>query len=127
MKPNKLARSLALIGLGSAGLMGSAWSQAVAGPRSDHAVQNIGRVEITGSSIRRLGDEGALPLEVITAKQMQQRGQNTAEDLLRSLSVNANNAVSNNSVFGDEADRLAGGGAYANLRGLGPSQAPWCC
>lgn len=97
---------------------------AVLGFATHALAQDAQRVEVTGSSIKRLSDEGALPLEVITADQIRQRGLTSAEDVLRSLSANtfnANNAVSSNSVFGQEGDRLAGGGAYANLRGLGPT------
>jgi len=120
VKLNKLAHSLALVGLSAHAL--GAWAQTDTTPKP--APQKVERVEITGSSIKRISDEGALPLEVITAEQIQAKGLNTAEDLLRTLSANAanaNNAVSSNSVFGDEADRLSGGGAYANLRGLGPT------
>jgi iron complex outermembrane receptor protein len=114
MKLNRLVAQLAVVGLTAH--LGAALAQ------SEGA--KLERVEVTGSSIKRLVDEGALPLEVITADQIRQKGLTSAEDLLRSLSTNAanaNNAVSSNSVFGQEADRLAGGGAYANLRGLGPT------
>jgi len=116
MKLNRLVAQLAVLGL--AAHAGAALAQ------SDEGSSKLERVEVTGSSIKRLADEGALPLEVITADQIRQKGLTSAEDLLRSLAVNAansNNAVSSNSVFGQEADRLAGGGAYANLRGLGPT------
>ncbi|MBV8502176.1 MAG: TonB-dependent receptor [Paucibacter sp.] len=120
MKLNTLARSLMLLGLGtSLGAVAQAQDAA-----SAQAPQKIERVEVTGSSIKRVSDEGALPLETITADQIRQQGLNSAEDVLRMLSsnaANANNAVSSNSVFGQEGDRLAGGGAYANLRGLGPT------
>lgn len=125
MKLKQLSRSLLLLGLG-AHVATTALAQQTTpeDKKPAPAPQKIERVEITGSSIKRVSDEGALPLEVITADQIQARGLNSAEDLLRSLSANsanANNAVSSNSVFGDEADRLSGGGAYANLRGLGPT------
>ena len=122
MKLNKLARSLALIGWGSTGAMGLAWAQSDATSKDEPP--KVQRVLVTGSSIKRALEADALPLEVITAEDIQRKGLNTAEDLLRNLSANAanaNSAVSSNSVFGGEADRLAGGGAYANLRGLGPS------
>ena len=114
MKLNGLMGQLAVLGL--AAHLGAALAQSE-GPKLE-------RVEVTGSSIKRLVDEGALPLEVITADQIRQKGLTSAEDVLRVLSANAanaNNAVSSNSVFGQEGDRLAGGGANANLRGLGPT------
>ncbi|PZP32403.1 MAG: TonB-dependent receptor [Roseateles depolymerans] len=115
MKLNRLVAQLAVLGLGAH--LGLTLAQ------SDESKQ-LERVEVTGSSIKRVSDEGALPLETISAEQIRQRGYTNAEDILRALSANAanaNNAVSSNSVFGQEADRLAGGGAYANLRGLGPT------
>jgi iron complex outermembrane receptor protein len=82
------------------------------------------RIEITGSSIKRIAGEGALPVQVISAEDIQQQGILTAEDLLSSLganSANTNNAVSSNTVFGPDQDRLTGGASFANLRGLGPT------
>ncbi|CAM3703150.1 TonB-dependent receptor plug domain-containing protein [Roseateles saccharophilus] len=115
MKLNRLVGRLAVLGLAAHAGITLAQSETAA---------KLERVEVTGSSIKRLVDEGALPLEVITADQIRQKGLSSAEDVLRSLAANAanaNNAVSSNSVFGQEGDRLAGGGAYANLRGLGPT------
>jgi iron complex outermembrane receptor protein len=82
------------------------------------------RVLITGSSIKRLADEGALPLQVISAEEIRQQGITTAEELLNNLGASAahlDNAVSRNNVFGAEQDRLTGGASFANLRGLGPT------
>ena len=108
MKLRTLVGSLALLGLAT------------------HAAAQTApqRVEITGSSIKRLAAESALPLEIITEEELRQSGAVTAEDLLNTLSVNAanaSNAVSSNSVFGADADRLSGGATFANLRGLGPT------
>ncbi|MDE2369776.1 MAG: TonB-dependent receptor [Burkholderiales bacterium] len=116
MKLKPLARNLLLIGFGGPFV---ATAQTPPAPPS-----KVDRIEITGSRIKRVKDEGALPLQVITAQDIRQQGLVSADDVLRALSVNslnANNAVSSNSVFGQEADRLAGGGSYANLRGLGPT------
>ena len=107
MKLKVLASSLILVGLATSTL-----------------AQTNQRVEITGSSIKRLADEGALPLEVITAEDIQQRGITSTEALLNSLSANSahvDNATSRNNVFGADQDRLTGGGSFANLRGLGPT------
>jgi iron complex outermembrane recepter protein len=82
------------------------------------------RIEITGSSIKRIAGEGALPIQVISAEDIQQQGILTAEDLLNTLganSANTSNAVSSNTVFGPDQDRLTGGASFANLRGLGPT------
>ena len=108
MKFKALVGSLALIGLASHAL-------------AQDATQ---RITITGSSIKRLAAESALPLEIISEEALRQSGAVNAEDLLKSLganSANINNAVSSNSVFGPDQDRLTGGGSFANLRGLGPT------
>ena len=90
-----------------------------------HAVAQVGqRVEITGSSIKRLADEGALPLQVISASEIEQMGVVSAEQLVDTLaanSANVDNSTSRNNVFGAEQDRLTGGSSFANLRGLGPT------
>lgn len=119
MKLNTLARSLALIGVGLH-LAGAAQAQQA----SPEPVKKVQRVEITGSSIKRVADEGALPLEVITAEDIRSRGILSAEELLSQLSANSanvDNATSRNNVFGSEQDRLTGGSSFANLRGLGPT------
>jgi iron complex outermembrane receptor protein len=82
----------------------------------------IQRVEITGSSIKRIAKEGALPVQVITFDDLQKQGINNAEELMLTLASNgtgANNSTSSNNVFGADADRLAGGASFASLRGLG--------
>ena len=116
MKLNKLVRSLALIGVG-AHLAGAAFAQ------DAKPVQKVERVEITGSSIKRLSSEGALPVQVITAEELSRKGITTAEEMLSQMGINgtgADSAVANNNVFGADTDRLTGGSANANLRGLGP-------
>lgn len=118
MKLTPLARSIALIGL-STQLAGAALAQQQSSP----PVQKVERVEITGSSIKRIAAEGALPVQVITAEELSRKGITSAEDLLRQMGINgtgADSAVSNNNVFGNDTDRLTGGSANANLRGLGP-------
>ncbi|HEY9108551.1 MAG TPA: TonB-dependent receptor [Roseateles sp.] len=109
MKLNRLVGQLAMLGLAAhAGVA---------------LAQKLERVEVTGSSIKRLAGEGALPVQVITAADLSGKGLVTAEDLLRQLGINgtgADSAVSNNNVFGSDTDRLTGGSANANLRGFGP-------
>ena len=110
MKLKKLAHLIALIGVTA-----PAFAQ-------EAPPQTMQRVEITGSSIKRIAKEGALPVEVISAEQMQKMGVTSAEDLVRTLSANgtgADNATSSNNVFGSDADRVAGGASFASLRGLG--------
>lgn len=109
MKLQTIVASLALAGFASHTLAQTAQPQ---------------RITITGSSIKRLATEGALPVQVITSTDIEQQGLLTAQDLLTSLGANAantNNEVSSNTVFGPDQDRLTGGAFFANLRGLGPT------
>ncbi|MDQ2822929.1 MAG: TonB-dependent receptor [Pseudomonadota bacterium] len=112
MKLKKLAHLIALIG---------AVSPAVAQTNTEPP---MARVEITGSSIKRIAKEGALPVQVITFDQMEKKGITNAEQLLQQISSNgtgADSQVSGNNVFGADADRTSGGGSFASLRGLGPN------
>ncbi|MES2757229.1 MAG: TonB-dependent receptor [Pseudomonadota bacterium] len=115
MKLKKLAHLIALIGVA-----GPAMAQ-VAPPQTT-TQQAMQRVEITGSSIKRLAKEGALPVEVITFEEIEKLGIVSAEDLMRNISANgtgADNMTSGNNVFGADADRVSGGASFASLRGLG--------
>ncbi|QGZ39631.1 iron complex outermembrane receptor protein [Pseudoduganella flava] len=66
------------------------------------------RVEVTGSSIKRLANEEALPVTSIKAEEFTQRGMTTLADVMMALPQSASLAPSN-----------AGSGTNINLRGLG--------
>ncbi len=117
MKLNTLTRRLALIGLG--GHLGLIGGMALA--QSTEAVQKIERVEVTGSRIKRLQDEGALPVQVITAAQLARDGIVSAEQLMGRITSNGNgldNMASQSDVVGGDA-RGNNGASFANLRGQG--------
>ena len=79
------------------------------------------RVEITGSSIKRIASEGSLPVQIITRQDLERQGIVTAEQLISSLSVNGNgldNLASNADVVAGAA-RGNNGASCANLRGQG--------
>ncbi|OFA07036.1 TonB-dependent receptor [Duganella sp. HH101] len=112
MKVKKLAHMIALMGV------------FVPAAESVFAQEVMQRVEITGSSIKRLAKEGALPVQVIGFDTIEKSGITSTEQLIRSLSANgtgADNMTSGNNVFGADADRVSGGASYASLRGLGPN------
>ena len=63
----------------------------------------VERVEITGSNIKRVATEGALPVQIITREQLDRQGIVTAEQFLNTLTVNGNgmdNLASNSDVAG---------------------------
>ncbi|OWQ86260.1 TonB-dependent receptor [Roseateles aquatilis] len=106
MKLNQLARCLVVVGLGA---HAAAWSQ---------EVQKIERVEITGSSIKRIQDEGALPVQTISRKDLDRQGIVSAEQLIATLTSNGNgldNLASNADVVSGQS-RGNNGATSANLR-----------
>lgn len=112
MKLKKLAHLIALIGV-----VGPAVAQEAA-PQTQGPIQ---RVEITGSSIKRIAKEGALPVEIISRKQLEEQGIVTAEQLIATLNVNgtgSDNLASNADVTSG-AQRGNNGASSANLRGQG--------
>ncbi|MFZ6656782.1 TonB-dependent receptor domain-containing protein [Undibacterium sp. TJN19] len=79
------------------------------------------RVEITGSSIKRIAAEGALPIEIITRKQLEAAGIVTAEQLISTLNINGNGSdnLASNADVTSGAQRGNNGASTANLRGQG--------
>jgi iron complex outermembrane receptor protein len=79
------------------------------------------RVEITGSSIKRIAKEGALPVEIISRKQLEDQGIVTAEQLIATLNVNGNGSdnLASNADVTSGAQRGNNGASSANLRGQG--------
>ncbi|MGQ3054497.1 MAG: TonB-dependent receptor plug domain-containing protein [Roseateles sp.] len=74
--------------------------------------QKLERIQITGSSIKRVESETALPVTVISRDAIEKSGATNIEDILRRLSVNS----------GQLSDSTQGAGyatSNANLRGLG--------
>ncbi|MES2126185.1 MAG: TonB-dependent receptor [Pseudomonadota bacterium] len=94
-KPSKLA--LSAISLAVLALVNQAAAQ-----------ESMQRVEVTGSSIKRLASEEALPVTTIKAEEFVQRGMTSLADIMMALPQSASLAPSN-----------AGSGTNINLRGLG--------
>jgi hypothetical protein len=118
LKLTRIAKALALSGL--AGMTGHALAQTPPATQP----QKLERVTITGSSIKRLADQKALPIDTFSRADIERRGLTDASELVEMLSANvagANNPTSTNTVFGPDQDRLTGGSSFANLRGLGPT------
>ncbi|WP_269531735.1 TonB-dependent siderophore receptor [Chitinimonas sp. BJYL2] len=108
--------------LTAVGLLSPAWAAAEEVGTDKPAKTE--KIQITGSSIKRAANDKALPVETLTRVQIEQLGITSADQLVNQLAANvagANNPVSTNTVFGADQDRLTGGAANANLRGLGPT------
>lgn len=72
------------------------------------SAQELQRVEVTGSSIKRLATEAALPITAIAGEELEKRGMTSLADLMMALPQSSSLAPSN-----------AGSGTNINLRGLG--------
>jgi iron complex outermembrane receptor protein len=76
-------------------------------------VQKLERVEVTGSNIKRTTTEGAAPLDVIDAKEIQQSGKSTIADVIHAMPSDNNGSVP--ASFGNG---FAHGAQGVSLRGL---------
>ncbi len=78
------------------------------------------RVEITGSAIKRIEGETALPVQVISREEISKAGLTTAAEIVARVSATAANLTDGGSMaFGGFRDQMGFNGA--NLRGLGVS------
>jgi len=77
------------------------------------------KVEVTGSNIKRVEGEGALPVQVITRSEIDKSGATNVQELLQTISANTSaGQVVNTQAIG--ATTLSQQGA--SLRGLGPAR-----
>lgn len=86
----------------------SAITIAVMGLMQQASAQEPMRVEVTGSSIKRLASEASLPITSVSGEEFEKRGMTTLADLMMALPQSNSLAPSN-----------AGSGTNINLRGLG--------
>ena len=87
---------------------------------SDTSAKKLERVEITGSAIKRLENETALPVQVITRDEIVKQGLTTAAEIVGRISAATNNMTDGGSIaYGGFRDQMGMNGA--NLRGIGVS------
>ncbi len=92
------------------------YAQTAAPPKTE-------KIEVTGSSIKQIEGETALPVLVITREDIQKAGTTNVEELLRNISTNSSGGSS--SVANTGAGGGQGGGSSASLvsmRGLGSAR-----
>ncbi len=83
------------------------------------------KIEVTGSSIKRVQDEGSSPIQVIRAQDLVKLGITSAEQLLTNISANGNGIDNLTTNQGSDFLNSAGkkgpnnGASGASLRGLG--------
>jgi iron complex outermembrane recepter protein len=99
----------------SASIAANAFAQTATEP------QKVEKVEVTGSNIKRVQTEGALPVQVITREQLDRSGTATVEQFISQLTSNGNgfdNLASTSDVVAG-SNRGNNGLSAANLRSQG--------
>lgn len=112
---------LALIGLLSVVPAALAQTDATATASKPDETVKLEKFIVTGSMIKRIPNEGALPVEIITRQNLDQRGITSVEQMIMELNINGNgldNLASNADVVSG-AQRGNNGATSANLRGQG--------
>ncbi|MFZ3322935.1 MAG: TonB-dependent receptor [Usitatibacter sp.] len=72
------------------------------------------RIEVTGSNIKRIEGETALPVTVITRSDIEKMGAQSTEDIVRHITANT-------AMYSDTTQGVGYAVSNANLRGLGAS------
>lgn len=84
------------------------WAPALA----QQSVAKAERIEVTGSNIKRVEGETALPVTIISRDDIERMGATSTEDVLRRVSANT-------AIFSDTTQGVGYGQSFANLRGIG--------
>jgi iron complex outermembrane recepter protein len=92
---------------------------AMAGNAQAQTPEKLERVEITGSSIKRLDGETALPVQVLKREDIAKTGASTAAELMKSISANTAALTDGMSISDSSSGQRGFNGA--NLRGVGVS------
>jgi iron complex outermembrane receptor protein len=109
-KVKPIVHGLALAFGGLAVVGNSAYAQTTPPPQQ----QQLERITITGSNIRRTDQETIAPVEIITREQIERTGRPTVADVLRTIPTNLGGS------FGESfSNSFAPGAAGISLRGLG--------
>ncbi len=84
-------------------------------PPTDAKTAELGKIEVTGTRIRRTDVEAARPITVVTKQQIEATGLNSIGDVLQTL---ASSGAAQNSQFNNGGN----GRTNADLRNLGPNR-----
>ncbi|MEJ6001568.1 TonB-dependent receptor [Paucibacter soli] len=87
---------------------------AAASAQAQTEAQKIDRVEVTGSAIKRVDAETAVPVTVIKMSDLKSEGISTVEQVVARLAASQSNTGSSQAV-----GSASGGAAFADLRGIG--------
>ncbi|HUP30704.1 MAG TPA: TonB-dependent receptor, partial [Usitatibacter sp.] len=99
--------------------LGASVALGLALPVAAQQAQKVEKIEVTGSNIKRIEGETALPVQIITREEIEKTGATTTEQFLLTLSVamsnNANTAATN-------SGSATAGISSVSLRGLGSNR-----
>ena len=107
LKRTVLAKSLLIAFSGSAALYGTA---AIA----QQATQELQRVTVTGSNIKRTDTETASPVQVLSRDDIEKTGKQSIQEVLRGITADGQGSIPSSFSNG-----FASGSAAVSLRGLG--------
>jgi iron complex outermembrane receptor protein len=115
-----LFRSAPFLALGAAlvlALLPANQSNAQTAPPAANAnsTEQLEEVVVTGSILRRTQSESPSPITVVSAENLDQRGQTTVQDAIQSLTANNGPALTNSFTANGA---FAGGASAVSLRGL---------
>jgi iron complex outermembrane receptor protein len=92
-------------------------AQATGGSESPSLIPQLQRIEVTGSAIRRVDAETAVPVTILRTEELKKQGVTTTEQLVNRIAANQSSVGSGRSIGSS-----SGGAAYADLRGIGPNK-----
>src|SRR6202521_1461208 len=107
MQPNRIGTRVTLAAL---------WALPAFAEETSPPVQELERIEVTGSLIKTVEDETALPVQIIKREEIERSGVTSAAELLNRVSANNSRGYSESGAIGSGANP---GFAGASLRGLG--------
>ncbi len=94
--------------------LGAGLAVSVAVPAQAQTPQHAERIEVTGSNIKRIEGETALPVTVITRGDIERMGAVTTEDILKRITAST-------AIYSDSTQGVGYAVSNANLRGIGAS------
>jgi iron complex outermembrane receptor protein len=80
-------------------------------------IPQLQRIEVTGSAIRRVDAETAVPVTILRAEELKKQGVTSTEQLIGRIAANQSSVGSGRSV-----GSTSGGASFADLRGIGPNK-----
>ena len=117
--PQNVRAVFALRPCAQAAAVSIALLSAQAATAQTNATINLQRIEVTGSSIKRIDGESSLPVDVIKRADIDKSGVTTAAELLQKISSNVGGLTDGASITDINGSQKGFNGA--NMRGLGVS------